>query len=110
MVWLCQWAKRAGITRLSVIELAKEWGECDVIEKRIPCREIIAALDEGRMLEMFGTGTAAVLQPVGGLRYKGRDLNCPADGYAPGSLQVSSLALPSGSNKCCIRHPRPSYS
>lgn len=77
-----------GITRLSVIELAKEWGECAVVEKRIPCREIIAALKEGRMLEMFGTGTAAVLQPVGGLRYKGEDLTVPEEGFGPSSLQT----------------------
>mmetsp|Transcript_37333 Transcript_37333/g.71564 ORF Transcript_37333/g.71564 Transcript_37333/m.71564 type:complete len:372 (+) Transcript_37333:69-1184(+) len=85
-----------GITRLSVIELAKEWGECDVVEKRIPCREIVAALEEGRMLEIFGTGTAAVLQPVGALRYKGKELSCPPDGFGPGSFQVRMTAFLKG--------------
>jgi branched-subunit amino acid aminotransferase/4-amino-4-deoxychorismate lyase len=77
-----------GITRLTTIEVAREWGECTVVEKRIPCREIIAALKEGRMEEMFGTGTAANLQPISGLRYKGVDYMAPADGMGEGSFQL----------------------
>jgi branched-chain amino acid aminotransferase len=51
-------------------------------------REIIAALDEGRMQEMFGTGTAANLQPISGLRYKQVDHMAPADGMGESSFQM----------------------
>lgn len=94
-----------GITRLSCIELAKEWGDCAVVEKRIPCREIVAALEEGRMLEIFGTGTAAVLQPVGGLRYKGKDLMCPPEGFGPTSMQTKMSTFLSQVQYGQLDHP-----
>mmetsp|Transcript_24837 Transcript_24837/g.30042 ORF Transcript_24837/g.30042 Transcript_24837/m.30042 type:complete len:298 (+) Transcript_24837:3-896(+) len=77
-----------GITRLSVMELAKEWGECDVVEKPLPLKEILDAIKEGRCMESFGTGTAAVLQPVQGLKYKDEDFKLPETGYAPNSMQM----------------------
>jgi branched-chain amino acid aminotransferase len=60
-----------GITRFSVIELAKKWG-IKVSERRISIDEVIAAADNGTLQEMFGSGTAAVVSPVGELRYKDR--------------------------------------
>ena len=61
-----------GITRDSVIQLARHWG-IKVVERRISIDEVIEAADSGEMLEAFGTGTAAVISPVGEIRYKGRD-------------------------------------
>ena len=58
-----------GITRNSVIEVCKSWGY-EVEERKISVDELISAQKEGRLEECFGTGTAAVISPVGKLRYK----------------------------------------
>ena len=57
-----------GITRNSVIELCKSWGY-EVEERRISVDELIEAQKNGTLEEVFGTGTAAVISPVGKLRY-----------------------------------------
>ena len=58
-----------GITRNSVIALCKDWG-LDVEERRISVDELIEAQKSGKLEEVFGTGTAAVISPVGMLRYR----------------------------------------
>ena len=58
-----------GITRNSVIEVCKSWGY-EVEERKISVDELIEAQKEGKLEECFGTGTAAVISPVGKLRYK----------------------------------------
>ncbi len=58
-----------GVTRRSCIELLKEWG-IPVSEERLAIVDIIQAAKEGRLEEVFGTGTAAVISPVGELRYE----------------------------------------
>ena len=58
-----------GITRNSVIEVCKHWGY-EVEERKISVDELIAAQKDGTLEEVFGTGTAAVISPVGKLRYK----------------------------------------
>jgi len=58
-----------GITRDSVIKLAGSWG-VDVVERPITIDEILEANENGRLQEAFGTGTAAVISPVGELFYK----------------------------------------
>jgi len=58
-----------GITRASVLTLLRDWG-MRVTERPISIDEVIAAAQAGR-LEMWGTGTAAVISPVGELGYKG---------------------------------------
>ena len=61
-----------GITRDSVIQVIKDWG-LTVVERRITIDEVLAAQENGSLREIFGTGTAAVISPVGSLHYKGRD-------------------------------------
>ncbi|MBE6966129.1 MAG: branched-chain amino acid aminotransferase [Ruminococcaceae bacterium] len=58
-----------GITRNSVIEVCKSWGY-EVEERRISVEELLDAQKSGKLEECFGTGTAAVISPVGKLRYK----------------------------------------
>lgn len=58
-----------GVTRASVIELCKEWG-LSVEERKISIDEIAEAHKEGTLEEVFGTGTAAVISPVGHLRWR----------------------------------------
>lgn len=57
-----------GITRDSTIALCKSWG-IGVEEKKISVEEILEAQKNGTLEEVFGTGTAAVISPVGKLRY-----------------------------------------
>ncbi len=60
-----------GITRDSVLRLTRDWG-LKVSEKRISIDEVLAANEKGNLQEIFGTGTAAVISPVGELNYKGQ--------------------------------------
>ncbi len=69
-----------GITRNSVIELAKSWGVA-VVERDISIEEVVAGVESGALEEAFGTGTAAVISPVGELFYKGKTYPV-ADGKA----------------------------
>jgi branched-chain amino acid aminotransferase len=55
-----------GITRKSVLELCRKWG-MKVTERRISIDEIADAYNAGTLKEIFGTGTAAVISPVGKL-------------------------------------------
>ncbi len=59
-----------GITRDTVLQLAREWG-MKVSERALSIDEIMAAHNTGTLQEAFGTGTAAVISPVGELVYKG---------------------------------------
>jgi branched-chain amino acid aminotransferase len=58
-----------GITRMSVIKLLKEWG-LPVIERKIPMEELYQAFEKGLLEEAFGTGTAAVISPIGELDWQ----------------------------------------
>lgn len=58
-----------GITRDSMLTLLKQKGFI-VEEKPISIQELIYAAQEGRLKEAFGTGTAAVISPIGMLEYK----------------------------------------
>ena len=58
-----------GVTRNSILTLLREW-KCEVIERWISVDEIERAYTEGRLKEVFGCGTAAVISPVGELGYK----------------------------------------
>ena len=58
-----------GITRNSVLQLCRDWGY-DVEERKISADELLEAQANGTLEECFGTGTAAVISPVGKLRYK----------------------------------------
>lgn len=63
-----------GITRNSVLQVCRDWGY-EVEERRISVDELIEAAHSGALEEVFGTGTAAVVSPVGKLRYKDEVFN-----------------------------------
>lgn len=62
-----------GITRDSVIHLLKDWG-VKVSERKLAIDEIFKAYDEGKLSEVFASGTAAVISPVGELGWKDRKI------------------------------------
>jgi branched-chain amino acid aminotransferase len=59
-----------GVTRDSALTLLRDWG-VRVSERPIAIDEVVAAARQGTLREAWGTGTAAVISPVGELAYKG---------------------------------------
>lgn len=62
-----------GVTRDSVLRLAKEWG-IPVREEQISISEVFEFAKSGRLQEVFGTGTAAVISPVGRISHEGETI------------------------------------
>lgn len=62
-----------GITRNSCIQVLKKYGY-KISERRISMDEIVDAYNKGELKECFGSGTAAVISPVGLITYKGKDM------------------------------------
>jgi len=60
----------AGVTRDSILALLRDWG-IKASERPISIDEVFSASRAGTLAEMWGTGTAAVVSPVGELGYKG---------------------------------------
>lgn len=58
----------SGITRDSVIALAKDMG-VETMERKLPMAEVFEDAKNGKLEEAFGSGTAAVISPVGGLAW-----------------------------------------
>ncbi len=63
----------AGITRDSTITLLRNWG-VKVTERRISIQELYDAHAKGSLKEAFGTGTAAVISPIGELTWDGKQI------------------------------------
>jgi branched-chain amino acid aminotransferase len=71
-----------GVTRDSVIQLLRERGET-VVERPITVDEVVEAHRAGTLKEAFGTGTAAVISPVGALGFEDGDLTVGDGGVGP---------------------------
>ncbi len=69
----------AGVTRDSVLRLLADWGIA-AEERPISIHEIVAAHRDGKLAEMWGTGTAAVISPVGELGYGGKRMQINGGG------------------------------
>ena len=72
------------MTRRSILELASQWGQFDVAERKLTMPELVSAAEAGRLREMLACGTAAIVSPVGGVHYGGRMISIPTpeDGVA----------------------------
>ena len=66
-----------GITRRSVLQLARDWGMA-VEERKVSALEILEAQADGTLQEAFGVGTAATIAPIAVIGYQGDDYT-PAD-------------------------------
>ncbi|KAM5263637.1 branched-chain-amino-acid aminotransferase, cytosolic [Ctenodactylus gundi] len=66
-----------GVTRRSILDLTQEWGEFKVSERYLTMGALVAALEGGRVKEMFGSGTACVVCPVSDILYKDEMLHIP---------------------------------
>ncbi len=67
----------AGITRDSVLTLARQWN-MPVEERKISVRELVDGLERGSVTEAFGVGTAATIAPIELIGYGGNDYTLPA--------------------------------
>jgi branched-chain amino acid aminotransferase len=65
-----------GITKRSVVELAKHWG-MEVEERKVSVAEIVEAANNGTLTEAFGAGTAATIAPIAKIGYRDTDLILP---------------------------------
>ena len=66
----CDGTVLPGVTRDSILHILKDWGY-EVEERHLSIDELMEAGRKGKLEEAFGTGTAAVISPVGELYYKG---------------------------------------
>ncbi|SNC74904.1 branched chain amino acid aminotransferase apoenzyme [Hymenobacter gelipurpurascens] len=65
-----------GITRRSVLQLARDW-DIPVEERKVSALEILAAQANGTLQEAFGVGTAATIAPMSVIGYQGEDYPLP---------------------------------
>lgn len=76
-----------GVTRDSVINLCKHWN-IPLEERKVSVDELITAAEDGSLEEVFGTGTAAVISPVGHLRYEDKVIQIQDGGIGELSQKV----------------------
>jgi branched-chain amino acid aminotransferase len=74
-----------GVTRDSILQMAREWGEFKVSERAITMAEVIKAVQDSRLHELFGAGTAAIVSPIKKIFYEGNDIMIPLDPSDPKS-------------------------
>jgi len=72
-----------GVTRDSILALTRSWNEFQVSERPYSIHEVVAAVNEGRIMEAFGAGTAAIVAPVNGFHFDGKDYEVPLDPANP---------------------------
>jgi branched-chain amino acid aminotransferase len=77
----------SGVTRDSVIQLAKSWN-VKVVERKISIDEIYEAHEKGELKEIFGSGTAAVISPVGHMKYNGKEITINNGNVGPLSAKL----------------------
>ena len=66
----CEGTVLPGVTRDSILHILKDWGY-EIEERHLSVDELMEAGHNGKLQEAWGTGTAAVISPIGELYYKG---------------------------------------
>ncbi|KAI0286809.1 branched-chain amino acid aminotransferase II [Russula aff. rugulosa BPL654] len=90
-----------GVTRDSILSLSRRHAagtlripnltpKLVVSERGVTMKEVCDAVQSGRLVEMFGTGTAAIVSPVNKIGYQGKDIEIPVDenGMGPVSRPI----------------------
>ncbi len=90
----------AGGVRDCALQLLKHFGR-KVTERRITIQEVLQRHAKNELLEVFGTGTAAVISPVGELNYRGKGhiINEQRKGPIAGELLDAIVAIQRGKQK-----------
>lgn len=105
-----------GVTRDSILGLARDHAsgkmsieglpkDLTVSEREINMGEIQTAVNEGRMVEIFGSGTAAVVSPVDRIGYQGKDIHIPAGKDGAGDIAKAMLKTISDIQLGKLEHP-----
>ncbi len=76
-----------GVTRATCLDLCRSWG-MEVEERRVSVEELVAAARDGSLEECWGSGTAAVISPVGTLRYGNDVMEIAGGGIGPVSQRL----------------------
>jgi branched-chain amino acid aminotransferase len=76
-----------GVTRNSVLTLARDWG-MKVEERKVSIDEVFDAIDKGTIKEVFGVGTAATIAQIIGIGHNGKDYALPPVDQRPFSTKV----------------------
>ena len=76
----------AGITRESVLTLARDWG-MNVEERKVSVDEVVTGVQNGSLTEAFGVGTAATIAKIESIGYGDNDYTLPEE--KPFSLRIS---------------------
>ena len=71
-----------GITRRSCLELLRDWGY-EVEERLITAQELFDAAQAGKLEEAWGTGTAAVISPIGEMGWEDKHVVVNGGGIGP---------------------------
>ncbi len=79
-----------GVTRDSVLHILRSMGE-KVSERKISVQELYDAYESGKLEEAFGTGTAAVISPIGEFSWAGRNFKVADGGIGPMSKKLYDL-------------------
>ncbi|GCB62124.1 hypothetical protein scyTo_0014443 [Scyliorhinus torazame] len=66
-----------GVLRQSILDLARKWNQFKVEERSITMNKLVDAIKNNRIKEIFGSGTACVVCPIGRILYKGENLHIP---------------------------------
>lgn len=75
-----------GVTRDTVLTLAREW-KIPVAERPVEIDEVLKGAADGTLSEAFGSGTAAVISPVGSFSYSGKEVQVNRGGTGELSLR-----------------------
>jgi branched-chain amino acid aminotransferase len=78
-----------GVTRSSVLQVARDWGY-NVEERKVSVKEIIDLLKAGKLDGAFGVGTAATIAPIKTINHEGTDYELPRDNSADFAGKVST--------------------
>ena len=76
-----------GVTRATCLDLCRSWG-MEVEERRVSVEELVAAARDGSLEECWGSGTAAVISPVGTLRYENDVMEISGGSIGPVSQRL----------------------
>jgi branched-chain amino acid aminotransferase len=75
-----------GVTRMSVLELARSYGEFKVTKAPIKIQALTRAVDEGRVIEAFCTNNPSAATPISKFFHDGRDYDIPVLNNSAGAL------------------------
>lgn len=84
-----------GITRDSVLTLARDWG-IKVEERKLSVKELITAAETGELKEAFGTGTAASIASINEIGFEDKDYSLPQSRTLSEKINTTLLDIKTG--------------